>query len=81
MLRATRFGLSIAVDPHGRARAWRSAFERGTGVMFAELPRTRVATFYAFWGEAPLFFATALIAALVLNRMYRNKERMRPPSP
>jgi apolipoprotein N-acyltransferase len=29
MLRATRFGLSLAVDPHGRPRAWHSAFEHG----------------------------------------------------
>ena len=37
MLRATRWGLSLAVDPYGRTRAWHSAFERGSGIMFAEL--------------------------------------------
>jgi apolipoprotein N-acyltransferase len=65
MLRSTRFGLSLAVDAYGRPRAWHSAFERGSGVMLAELPRARVPTLYSWWGEAPLVAVSVLLAALI----------------
>jgi apolipoprotein N-acyltransferase len=68
VLRATRFGLSLAIDGYGRTRAWHSAFEPGTGMMFAELPRKHVWTLYSFWGDAPLMFATALLAGLISGR-------------
>lgn len=75
VLRATRFGLSLAADGYGRVRAWHSAFEGGSGVMFAELPRARVPTLYAYWGDAPLFVAVALLAVLMATRL---REGARP---
>lgn len=77
VLRSTRFGLSIAVDPHGRTRAWRSSFEPGSGVMFAVLPATRVPTLYAICGDGPLWIAAAILAlAAVLCRAARAAGRL-----
>jgi apolipoprotein N-acyltransferase len=72
MLRATRWGLSLAVDPYGRTRAWHSAFERGSGIMFAELPRSRVRTLYSIWGDAPVAVAVALLAGLIATKLSRD---------
>ncbi len=68
MLRATRFGLSLAVDPYGRPRAWHSAFEGGSGVMFADLPHGHVRTLYSIWRDAPLLVAALLLAVLLARR-------------
>jgi apolipoprotein N-acyltransferase len=75
MLRSTRFGLSIAADPYGRTRAWRSAFEGGSGILFAQLPRSHVRTLYTIWGETPLLAAAALLACLVGIRLVRPRPR------
>jgi apolipoprotein N-acyltransferase len=74
MLRATRWGLSLAVDPYGRTRAWHSGFERGSGIMFAELPRARVRTLYSIWGDAPLAVALALLVGLIATTLRRKHE-------
>ncbi len=86
MLRSTRFGLSLAVDPYGRTRASHSSFEGGgAGIMFAELPSTRVRTLYAIWGDAPLAIAVALLTVLVTleqmkTRRGRHPEHTRMPA-
>ena len=77
LLRATRFGLSIGVDPFGRPRAWQSAFEPGSGVMLAQLPRARVGTLYALWGDAPLALAAGMVALLVAVELLRARARAR----
>jgi apolipoprotein N-acyltransferase len=71
VLRATRFGLSMAVDPYGRPRTWHSAFEPGSEIMLAEVPRAHVRTLYAIWGDAPLALAAAVVVALVLAQLLR----------
>jgi len=71
VVRATRFGLSLAVDPYGRVRGWRSAFEPGAGEMITQVPRSRVSTPYAFWGDAPLAGGVILLSALIVQRLRR----------
>jgi apolipoprotein N-acyltransferase len=78
VLRATRFGLSLAVDPYGRSRAWHSAFEPSSGVMFAELPRAHVQTLYAIWGDVPVALAAAVVAALVVTQLLRSRATHAP---
>jgi apolipoprotein N-acyltransferase len=79
IVRSTRFGLSIAVDPSGRTRAWHSAFEPGSGVMFAELPRAHVRTPYAIWGDVPLAIAAVVAAvAAIASSVHRVRRRLRP---
>jgi apolipoprotein N-acyltransferase len=75
MLRSTRFGLSIAVDPYGRTRAWRSAFEGGSAIMFAQLPNSSVRTLYSIWGDTPLMAAAVLLVFLVGIRLLRPHSR------
>jgi apolipoprotein N-acyltransferase len=71
ILRATRFGLSLAVDAYGRVRAWQSAFEPGPGILYAALPRTRIRTLYAIWGDAPLAAAALVLAGLLAMHLAR----------
>ncbi len=74
MLRATRFGLSLGADAYGRIRAWHSAFEPGSGVLFAQLPHARVRTFYTIWGDAPLAVAAGVLA-IVVGKQFRRRAR------
>jgi apolipoprotein N-acyltransferase len=74
ILRSTRFGLSLAVDPYGRVRAWHSAFESGSGITFADLPSVRVRTLYSVWGDASLAAATALLAGFLGITLVRRSE-------
>jgi apolipoprotein N-acyltransferase len=61
IVRSTRFGLSVAIDPWGRIRAWHSAFDGGDALMMAQVPRRRVATVYATLGDwFPLLCAFAM---------------------
>jgi apolipoprotein N-acyltransferase len=73
VLRSTRFGLSIAVDAYGRTRAWHSSFEAGSPILLAELPRARVRTLYALWGDAPVGVAAAVIAAAIAAKLLRRR--------
>jgi apolipoprotein N-acyltransferase len=71
IVRATRWGLSVGVDPHGRIRGWRSAFDPGDGVLLVAVPARRVATVYGAIGDLPVGIAGAYAlcaAALALAR-------------
>jgi apolipoprotein N-acyltransferase len=82
VLRATRWGLSLATDPYGRIRAWHSAFERsGSGIMYAEVPRKHIRTLYALWGDFPLAVVSALVAALVATKLLRKRAHFNEPLP
>jgi apolipoprotein N-acyltransferase len=70
MVRATRFGLSLAVDPYGRTRAWHSSFEAGSRTLLADVPRARVFTLYSLWGDAPLLAGAALVALVLAGRFF-----------
>ena len=73
IVRATRWGLSVGVDPHGRIRGWRSAFDPGDGVMLVSVPARRVATVYGAIGESPGRHRQRL-------RALRRRARARPRS-
>ncbi len=69
LVRATRFGLSAAFDPHGRVRSAVSHVSEGQGLLLAELPQHRVDTVYGRLGDwfpltCALFFAFGLATAL-----------------
>jgi apolipoprotein N-acyltransferase len=69
ILRSTRWGLSLAVDPYGRPRAWHSAFEPAkAGVMFAQLPRGHLRTLYSIWGDTPLLVVALSLAGFIWRR-------------
>jgi apolipoprotein N-acyltransferase len=68
MLRSTRWGLSLGVDAYGRARAWHSAFERGSDLTFVDLPTTHIWTLYGFWGDTPLAIALAALVVAMWRR-------------
>lgn len=75
VLRSTRFGLSLVVDPHGRVRAWRSSFEPGSGVMYAALSTARISTIYALCGDGPLWAAAAILALGAVLAWRRGHQR------
>lgn len=69
LVRATRFGLSAAFDPHGRVRSAVSHVSDGRGLLLAELPQHRVTTVYGLLGDwfpltCALFFAIGLATAI-----------------
>ena len=63
MVRATRWGLSAAVDPQGRVLAEVDAFIAGDHVMVAQVPVGSVSTLYARFGD---WFAWLCVAALLV---------------
>ncbi len=82
VLRATRWGLSLATDPYGRIRAWHSAFERSkSGIMYAELPREHIRTLYALWGDFPLAVLSVLVVALVATNLLRKQASINVATP
>ena len=81
IVRATRWGLSVGVDPHGRIRGWRSAFDPGDGVMLVSVPARRVATVYGAIGDLPVAMAGAYAlcaAALALARARKRRGSAAP---
>jgi apolipoprotein N-acyltransferase len=59
LLRVTRWGLTAAYDPYGRARAWESSFDSPQQVVLARVPRHGVSTLYTTIGEAFVVLCTA----------------------
>ncbi|MCA9710748.1 MAG: hypothetical protein KDK70_33210, partial [Myxococcales bacterium] len=51
ILRSTRFGLSVGVDPWGRIRGWASHFDDDERVLLVRLPRHGVRTVYTMLGD------------------------------
>jgi apolipoprotein N-acyltransferase len=78
LVRSTRWGSSIAVDGYGRVRAWQSSYEPTHGIMSAALPRSRVGTLYAWWGDLPVGVAAAFIVGLAGNVLVRTRRRLAP---
>lgn len=83
VLRSTRWGLSVGVDPYGRLRGWQSAFEPGNGVLWVSLPTRGVSTVYTRIGDAPVAVAAGLalllaVRALGRRRLERREERPLP---
>jgi len=69
VLRSTRLGLSVALDPYGRVHGALSSFETDDRILIATLPVRRVWTLYAAIGD--LFVALcalSLVGALAWRR-------------
>ena len=65
-MRATRYGLSLAVDPYGQVRGAADYFEPSRGELMASLPRAGVATPYTRFGDWIGWSCAALAALLWL---------------
>jgi apolipoprotein N-acyltransferase len=65
LVRSTRFGLSGAIDAHGRLRARRSSFDGGDRVLVAELPARPTPTLYGRVGDALAWACLAYLVALL----------------
>jgi apolipoprotein N-acyltransferase len=66
LVRATRYGLSLAVDPWGRVRGAADYFEPSRGELMAALPRTGIPTPYTRLGDWFGWACAGLLALLWL---------------
>jgi apolipoprotein N-acyltransferase len=62
LIRATRFGLSIAVDGYGRGRGWHSAFDAPARTMVADVPARGLRTVYRRLGDVFVWLDIAATA-------------------
>lgn len=69
LVRSTRWGLSAAVDPYGRFRAWRSDFDNGEKILVAQLPVGAVDTPYERWGDWFIYLCLGLIGYNTLSKL------------
>lgn len=68
LVRSTRWGLSAAIDHHGRFTGWSSDNDSGAKVLLAELPRTGVKTIYSMFGDwLPALCLAVLLLAVTLR--------------
>lgn len=74
IVRSTRWGLSVAADPYGRIRAWRSAFEPGPSITVAMVPHERIPTPYTWLGDVPLL---CLFMVVLVDGLRRARSRSR----
>ncbi len=85
VVRATRFGSSTVIDPHGRVRAMHSAFDTGARTTLADIPTHGVRTIYGTVGDVlPAGLAlgwTALGLRGVIARLRRRAATPRATSP
>jgi apolipoprotein N-acyltransferase len=72
LIRSTRFGLSVIVDPYGRIRARHSSFEGGGTVLIGEVPRHRLPTWYTTIGNAPVYLCSVFLLAIAAHA-YRQR--------
>jgi apolipoprotein N-acyltransferase len=79
LLRATRFGLSGAIDAHGRLRAQQSSNESREGFVLAALPAARTPTLYTALGNLVLLPLLAIVA-LALHALIGAKLRASKPA-
>lgn len=63
VVRSTRFGLSAAIDAHGRLRAQQSTNESNEPFLLAALPAQRIPTLYTSLGNLVLLPLLAIVAA------------------
>ena len=70
LVRSTRWGLTAAFDPYGRARAWESSFDSDQRVVIAAVPRHGVRTPYTKMGDVFVALCAAVtVLALALPRV------------
>jgi apolipoprotein N-acyltransferase len=51
LIRPTYNGVTYAIDPYGRILALADSADSGSGILFADVPKRGVPTFYARWGD------------------------------
>lgn len=79
LLRSTRFGLSAAYDPWGRARGWTSSFDSSERLLLTALPRTGIKTPYVVIGDSWVALcAMFTFFALVAPRLGRRTTGLGP---
>jgi hypothetical protein len=77
MVRSTRFGLSLAVDPYGRTRGWLSHWDGGDRILVASVPRHGVQTVYGALGDwFPLASVVFGLGAVVVALRRRRRGRL-----
>lgn len=76
LIRATRFGLSAAIDATGRMRAWNSAFEASPGFTIADVPAANTPTLFARLGDWPVAVGLLWLLGAFLRR--RRLDRAAP---
>lgn len=81
LLRSTRFGLTGAYDPYGRARAWESSFDSSERVVIAALPRTGIKTLYVAIGDSWVALCAAFTAVALVAPWVRRRAAGSAPSP
>jgi apolipoprotein N-acyltransferase len=80
LIRPTKSGISVAVDPYGRVSAQTDHFARGARTMVAQLPASGVRTFYARFGD--VFAWLCLVSLLAVAGAALETQRLwmiRPP--
>ena len=75
LVRSTRFGLSVVVDPLGRTRGWLSNNDSRERVLVASVPVHRVATLYTRIGDLLPATCGAFIASLLVSLGLRRRGR------
>lgn len=78
IVRSTRFGLSAAIDPLGRLRAWQSSFDGDSRILVATLPRHHVVTWYSRIGDVAVWASAALLVALAATGARRRLSTSAP---
>ena len=73
IIRSTRWGLSAAIDPYGRFRAWRSDFDKGEKILMSALPIKGIQTLYSKIGDLFILFAFTLIILSVYHTKLKKR--------
>lgn len=71
LLRSTRFGLSAGINPCGKMVAQMSSFDHNGKIMWANLPRKGVWTFYAWAGDWFVWFCFCFSGWFLFRRLKR----------
>ena len=79
MIRATKSGLSGAVDAFGRTLAVTDLFSPGAQIMIAQVPFTRVRTIYARVGDLFAWFCIASLFITIAAALLDSRKRHRGP--
>ena len=79
MIRATKSGLSGAVDAFGRTLAVTDHFSPGAQIMIAQVPFTRVRTIYTRGGDLFAWFCIASLFITTAAGLLDSRKRHRGP--
>jgi apolipoprotein N-acyltransferase len=69
MVRATKSGLSCAVDAFGRTLAVTDHFSPGAQIMIAQVPLTHISTIYTQVGDLFAWLCTASLLMLIATAL------------